>query len=443
MAERSLSLDAPHKPVPASGRDALVVLMTQAGVAVAGILSQSLLAYVLLPEGRGAYAVCVAFATLAGMSLAFSADLGAQFFSMTKRVGLSKCLTFGLGVSLAGSAAAGVAALPFINAGLGFFQQAEASAFLASLLLMPLAGCSFAAELQLAGLRRFAALALHLSVRAIVTVLCTIVLVWRLGLGVEGAILALCAGHAALLAGCLRDLGKNIGLKWEWASRQECRQMLGYGLRSHPARLGELLAPRVGILALGVLGGQTDVGLFAAVSAIMLQLHLIADSAGIALYPHTAAGGAQVAELVGRSLRLACLATAAALVVLLAVSTPLVRLLLSEAFLPAVPMMWILAPSILALSATTLLTTYFKGLNRPGLCSWATWSGLAANIAFCLALHPPLGAASAAWGLTAGMAVRTLFLSVAFHRHTRLSLRAVWMPKRADFAYFSARKYAV
>lgn len=443
MTERSLPLHRLHKPTPASGRDALIVFTTQAGVAAAGILSQSLLAYVLLPEGRGAYAVCVTFATLAGMSLALSADLGAQFFSMTKRIGLSKCLTFGLGASLAASAVAALAALPLINADLGFFQQAEASAFLASLLLMPLAGCSFAAELQLAGLRRFKALALHLSMRAIVTVLGTIALVWRLGLGVEGAILALCAGHAVLLAGCLWDLGKNIGLKWQWASGRECRQMLGYGLRGHPARLGELMAPRVGILVLGALGSRTDIGLFAAISAIMLQLRLIADSVGIALYPRTAEGGAQVAELVGRSLRLAGLATAAALALLLSVSTPLVQLLLSEAFLPAVPMMWILAPGILALSATTLLTTYFKGGNRPGLCSWASWSGLGVNMALCLALHPLLGAQSAAWGLCAGMAVYALFLSVAFHRHTRLSLRSVWMPKRGDFAYFFARKYAV
>ncbi len=438
-----MSLEASHKPAPTSGRDALVVFTTQAGVAAAGILSQSLLAYVLLPEGRGAYAVCVTFATLAGMSLSFSADIGAQFFAMTKRIDPSKCLALGLGACLAGSAAAGAAALPLISAGLGLFQQAPASAFLASLLLMPLACCSFAAELQLAGLRRFKALALHLSARAIVTVSSTVLLVWWLDQGVEGAILALCAGHATLLAGCLWDLGKNMGLQREWPSRQECRQMLGYGLRSHPTRLGNLLAPRIGILVLGVLGSQMDIGLFAAVSAIMLQLHLIADSAGIALYPRTANGGALVPKLVGRSLRLTWLATAAALAALLSVSTPLVRLLLSEAFLPAVPMMWILAPGVLALSVTTLLTTYFKGKNRPGLCSWASWSGLGVNIAFCLALHPLLGVQSAAWGLSAGMAVHTLFLSIAFHRHTRLSLSSVWMPQREDFSYFSVRNYAV
>ena len=219
--------------------------------------------------------------------------------------------------------------------------------------------------------------------------------------------------------------------------------MLGYGLRSHPTRLGDLMAPRIGVLVLGVLGGQADIGLFAAVIAIMLQLHLIADSAGIALYPRTANGEALAPKLVGRGLRLVGLATAAALAALLAVSTPLVRLLLSDAFLPAVPMMWILAPGVLALSATTLLTTYFKGQNRPGLCSWASWSGLGVNIACCLALHPLVGAESAAWGLTAGMVVRTLFLSVAFHRHTRLSLRSVWVPQREDFAYLSVRKYAV
>ena len=443
MAERSPAATPVRRPASGSGRDALIVFATQAGAAAVGILSQSLLAYFLLPAGRGAYAVCVTFATLAGMSLSFSADLGAQFFSMTKRIGSSKGLGLALAVSFAGCAAAALLALPLIGSGLAFFDKAEASAFLASLLLMPLACWSFAAELQLAGLRRFKALALHLSARALVTVLGVVLLVWRLGLGVEGAILALCAGHGVLLVGCVRHLRGNPGLKLERPSRQECRLVLGYGLRVHLSRLGGLLEPRIGILVLAVLGSQTDVGLFAAVSAIMLQLHLIADSLGIALYPRTAGGGAQAPELIGRGLRLACLATAAALAALLAVSAPLVRLLLSEAFLPAVPMLWILAPGILALAAANLLNAYFKGVDRPGVCSWASWCGLCANAAFCWALHPSLGMESAAWGLTIGLTVRALLLSVAFHRHTGLSLRSVWVPQRGDFAYLSARRYAI
>ena len=112
----------PAKPNPAGGRDAALVFATQAWVTVAGLICQSMLAYLLLPEGRGAYAVCVAFAHILGIFLTFGADQGAQFFSMTKQMSVAKCLLAALGLCLAGSALGMAAALPLIHSDLAFFQ---------------------------------------------------------------------------------------------------------------------------------------------------------------------------------------------------------------------------------------------------------------------------------------------------------------------------------
>lgn len=443
MIRNAASAKKAAKPSPTGGQDAALVFATQAWVTLAGLVCQSLLAYLLLPEGRGAYAVCVAFAHLLGISLTFSVDLGAQFFAMTKRMSVSKCLLPALGVCLAGSVLGMAAALPLIHSGLAFFQKASASAFLTSLALIPLTSCSFAAEMQLAGAKRFAAL-LHLTLaRSAVTVLFTLLLVWQLEWGVEGALLALCASHVVMFLGCFRDLRKNLALRFEAPSRSELMQILHYGLRVHLARLGNVMESRIGILALAILADREAVGLFAAVSAIMLHLHLIADSVGIALYPRTAGDADQAPELIGRCLRLACLATFGALALLLLASAPLVRLLLSEAFLPAVPMMWIMAPGILAIAAANLLATYFKSIDRPGVCSWASWAGLLANAAACFALHPALGMEGAAWALSLGLCVRTAWLGVAFHRHTGMALGAVWLLGRRDFAYGWAALRAV
>lgn len=425
----------PAKPSPTGGQDAALVFATQAWVTVAGLICQSMLAYLLLPEGRGAYAVCVAFAHILGIFLTFGADQGAQFFSMTKQMSVSKCLLAALGLSLVGSALGAAAALPLIHSGLAFFQKADPSAFLASLALIPLTACSFAAEMQLAGIKRFAALLRLTLARSAATVLGTLLLVWQFEMGVQGALLALCASHAVMLLGCFQDLRKNLRLGFEPPSWTELAQILHYGLRIHLTRLGNVLEKHIGILALAILADRLALGLFAAVSAIMLHLHLIADSVGIALYPRTVGDAAKAPQLIGRCLRLACLATAGTLALLLAVSAPLVRLLLSEAFLPAVPMMWIMAPGILAFAAANLLTTYFKGIDRPGICSWAAWAGLLVNAAACFALHPALGMESAAWALSLGLCVRTAWLGIAFHRRTDMALGAVWLPNREDFAY--------
>ena len=80
-------------------------------------------------------------------------------------------------------------------------------------------------------------------------------------------------------------------------------------------------------------------GLFAQASVIMLQLRMISNSVGNALLPRIAGRGRP--ELTARCLRFVCGVTLAALLALLASSTPLVRILLSEAFLPIVPLLWI------------------------------------------------------------------------------------------------------
>ncbi len=418
-----------------AGRDAAIVLATRVGVAVASIASQSLLAYLLLPAGRGAYAVCVTFAYLLGMLLSVSGDIGAQFLAMSGRASVSKGSALGVGICLVGSLVAIALAVPLIGGDFAFFAKAPASALYTSLALIPLSCCSFALEMQVAGLRRFAALAVYLSAQSLVVVVGVVAFVWWLDWGVEGGLVALCVGHVALLASCVWDLRKHAGLRLEMPSRRELAGALDYGLRVHLSRLGGVVEPRVGILALALLGSQGEVGMFAAVSAIMMHLHLLADSVSIALYPRIVAGGANAVGMIGRGLRVACGATALALAVLLPISKPLVAVLLSAAFVPAVPMMWIMAPGVLACAAAALFVSYFKGIDRPSVCSWATWAGLSANVVACAALYPLLGMVGVAWGFTIGLGVRTTCLMATFHRATGVSWRTLWTPARGDLVW--------
>ena len=175
--------------------------------------------------------------------------------------------------------------------------------------------------------------------------------------------------------------------------------MLGYGIRNHVSRVGNEIEWRAGIVVLAMLAGRADIGLFAAVSVIVMRLGAISDSVGAVLYPRLAASAVGHTEVLGRCLRLVGLATGSALLAVLALAEPLVQILLSKAFLAAVPLIWILAPGVLAGAASGMFFTYFQGTNRPGICSWAVWFGLTANIAALWTLYPVLGIASAAWAL--------------------------------------------
>ncbi len=427
-------------PNMAGGREVAVTFASRAGVYAVSILTQSLLAYILLPEGRGAYAVCVTFAFLLSVVFTFSIDRGAQYYAVAKQISLSQSLFLALAACLVGSAVAVAAALPLIHGNLAFFQKAPVHSFHLSLTLVPLISMSAAVELQLAGLRRFGPLAVFLPVQSLVVVLATVALVRQMGLGIDGALLALIAGHVFMTGACLWELRKHCGTAFELPSLSGCRRVLGYGLRYHVMRVGNEVEPRVGVFALGMLTGSADIGLFAAVSVLMLRLGLISSAVGIVLYPRVASGAIKQPEkLVGLNLRLVCLATGGALAVLPAISTPLIRVLLSEAFLPAAPLMWILAPGILAYAGAGMFITYFSGVNQPGVCSCAVWLGLTANIASFLALYPALGPAlgieAAAWAMTIGLIVRSAYLGIVFHRQTGATLRSIWLPRRADFAY--------
>ena len=111
--------------------------------------------------------------------------------------------------------------------------------------------------------------------------------------------------------------------------------------------------------------------------------------------------------------------TAAALILLLAFHIPLVRILLSAEFHPAVSLIRIIAPGILVFAGGNILTAYFRGISRPDICSWAVALGLVVNLVMVPLLYPKIGVEAAAWAMTAALFGRSALLSVAYCRMTR------------------------
>ena len=417
------------------GRETAWVFASKSLVYVAGVLIQSVLAYSLLPEGRGAYAVCVAFGYLLGVVAPLSVDRGSQFHAIAQRISVSRSVAAALGGCIVGSVAAAILAVPLINSELAFFQRADASSFALALALAPLCACSYAMELQLAGFRRFRTLAILFCTQSLATLAGVLLFVRGLKMGVNGAVLALIVSHILFFGISIRELRKRLGLGWELPSFADFRLVLSYGIRNHLSRVGNEIEWRAGVLVLAMLAGRADIGLFAAASVIATRLGAISDSVGTVLYPRLAGSAVDQTEVVGRCLRLVALATGSALLAMLALAEPLVQILLSKAFLAAVPLIWILAPGVLARAAAGMFFTYFQGANKPGICSWVVWFGLTANIAALWALYPALGIESAAWGFTIGSTVRVVSAAILFHAVTGARLRSIWLPRQGDFTY--------
>ena len=432
--------DALEVPATTGGQDVSVMLAALAGMAGLTLLIQGMLAYMLLPEGRGAYAVCIVFGTLLGLLLTPGAQQGTQYFVAARRISVSQGVSSALIISFAGGGLAAALAVPLIHSDLAFFHKAQTHTFLLSLALVPLTAISIALDHQLVALRRFRPLAVFSMLRVVANMLALLVLVWRLGLGVDGAVIAFAVGHCIMIAACLLYLRWHCGLAFQMPGRSNLALalalVLGYGLRFHVARVGAFIEPHVGVLILGLIASQAEIGLFSAVMALMLGFTLISNAMGNALFPRIA--GLERVEMVSLCLRVVCVSTAIPMLALLAVGVPLVRILLSEAFVPAVPLMWIVAPGILANALSGIFMTHFKGANMPQVCSRTVLLGLCVNVCTLLLLYPRFGVVAAAWAMTVGTVCRCLILSMVFQRTTRTALLAVWLPRRSDASFLWA-----
>ena len=436
------------------GQDVAAVLASRAALILLNIVTQGVLAHLLLPEGRGSYAVCVAFGTSLGLFCTPGAYEGAQQFVMMRRGSVSQAVASAASICLAGSAAGAALAFAAMQSDLGLFQKAQAQSFHLSLGIIPLLAFSTAVEHQLVGLRRFGRLAVFLVLRSTVGLVGALLLVQQLGLGVDGALAAFAAGHALMIVLCLGDLRRNCGLAAALPKRTSLTFVLGYGLKFHLARIRFDLGPHVGTMVLGLRASSAEIGLFAVASALMFGFTVISNSVGHALLPRLAARasseGSAPAEdvqrmqaLVAQCLRLVFVVTAAAVLAVLLVSTPLIRVLFSPAFLAAGPLLWLLAPGILANACCGIFVTHFKAVNLPLLCSRSLWLGWCVELGALVALYPVIGIAAAPLSVTLGGVCSLVILASAFQRRTALNWRDILLPRRDDAAFLRSASIAV
>ncbi len=423
------------EPQTRGRQEVLILLVARALLMGLGVLHQGLLAYMLLPEGRGAYAVCLLFGTLLWVLFTPGGGRGPQYFVMARQISLSQGVSIALTISLAGGGIAVACGIPLVLSGLSLFRNADSQLFFLALALIPLISFSDAMALILNGLRRFARLAVFFLVRSVVAVAALVMLTWGFDLGVGGAIIALFLSNLVFITACIWDLARNCGLVWEWPARSGVTRSLGYGLRHHVVKIGAIADERLGSLLLGLTSSRADIGFFSAGSAMMARMLELPYSISTAVQPRIAASDAGLPELTAFCARLGWWITGATLVVLLAISEPLVRIILSDAFSPVVSLMWILAIGIAVYSGADLFTAYFRGVNRPEICSWAVSLGLAVNVVSFFALFPLMGLEAAAWAMTAGLVTRGVFLIVAFCRATGMGLVATCAPRSRDIAY--------
>lgn len=415
-----------------SSQDAVVIFITKVWLVAAGVVNQALLAWFLAPDGRGAYAVCMIFGTSLSLFFTLASDRAAQYFIMSKRQTLSEGAAVALAFAFLGSLTAVVVGYALIESGLSYFEKADRSDFLLALVLIPLTAFEFALNMQLSGLRRFLALGFISVLRTALNMALFVLFIWVLDLGVTGGLISLAIGLLIAVLASLFVLIRWCGLRFALPKWEHSLSVLTYGIRYYLARLGPGLDRNLSIIFLGLLASQEQIGLFAAAVGMMFRVHVFSQSIEPAIVPRIAESGESRAPLAEQAARVSGLLTFGAVGLVVLFSYPIVRIILSPAFLPAVPLIWILGIGAVIYGYSKVLMAYLRATNRPGAVSWVIASSLAVNGVAIFALYPVLGVSAAAWSITLAMLARTVLI-LAFYKHAtgRGPLKAI-MPRWDD-----------
>jgi len=125
------------------------------------------------------------------------------------------------------------------------------------------------------------------------------------------------------------------------------------------------------------------------------------------------------------------LTVACALVVYL-LCAPLVRILYSSAYLPAVVPLQVLLIGMVALSVTDVVAMDFTGRGRPGVNTTISGLTLVLNVVACLVLVPAYGTLGAAWATALVYTVQAVVFVAYYVRVSGKRPLDVLVLQRAD-----------
>lgn len=400
------------------------------------VAGQSCLAWTLGPAGRGSYAVCVLYATMLTLIFVLGCDIANTYLVASKKMTLSEGVVqtglYGIG----GSALAIATGVFLMRYDWQIFQQAERHNFYIALFSIPIGVFSTSYVQLLTAVKRFRAYAILHVANALFHLLFMLLFILVCKLGVTGAILSNTATSALSVVMALVYFKKQFHIQWAGPTLAHIKEMLNYGLRYYFGKLSNEVNFQVGAIVLAFFATKEDIGLFSIASMLTTRVMLIPDSLILVLLSRVAPDKKGRYELVAKSVRLTLLICGVILLGVVIVVSPLVRLLFSSEFLPAVPLVRILAVGVLMRSASKLFVPFFLGINKPGTSSMSVAAGALTNIALLWLLFPLLGLVSASIAMAVSYIVTSVILLIAFSKQTQTDITRVFRYRRTDFDEF-------
>lgn len=394
---------------------------------------QSCLAWFLLPEGRGSYAVCLTFATLLSIAFSFGCDTATVYFVAKKRISLSEGVLYTFIFGLAASFAAVGVGYILLQTPLAFTTKASPAAFHLALVIIPTTLlCEIFLQI-LTSLGRFRVYASFFVIRVLSRFILMLICVAWLSQGVKGALFACVLSDASITLLILGYYVVRCGVVWVKPRLREMREMFFYGARYYLGRLSNTVNVQLGTVILAFFAPENEIGVFALACVMTFQVDMIPSSIVATLVPRVSDDQAGRKVLVAQCARVAFLVCGALSLTLALLATPIIRIAFSPAFLPAVNIVRILVIGMLARSGCKVFVPYLLATNHPATASLAVAVGMFVNLTLMALLLPVFGLHGAAISVTVNYLISSAILVVAFSHFSGMSIREISAFKRSDF----------
>jgi O-antigen/teichoic acid export membrane protein len=406
----------------------ILLLLTGIGVEVC-------LAWFLKPAGRGSYAVCIIFAGVLQILFAAGCNVTSVYFVASKRMTLSEGVTQTLLYGGISATLAVVAGILIMNSGLSYFDGADAKAFWMALALIPTGLFSTAFLQLLTAVHDFRGFAIVCVVQGISLFLLVLVFVGVLSWGMHGALLANILRNCLVMLVAVLCLCQRHSLSWHRPSLKGLCDMYHYGLRYHAGQIASNVNVQAGTMVLAMFATTAEVGLLAVASQLMTKgVMVIPETMMTVLLPKAAEDETGRPLLVARCARLTGVICGILLLSIVVFATPMVRLLFSPSFLPAVPLVQILAVGTFVRCICKVFTPYLQGRNHPGVESLGVVLGVTVNILVLWLLLPVIGLPAAALGMTLSYITSSIVVTLGFMRYSNLGSRRIFRLTQSDWA---------
>ena len=242
---------------------------------------------------------------------------------------------------------------------------------------------------------------------------------------------------AVLVQARLWPLRRSVRETWVFP-REPIAMLLRYGLQLYPTLILAFLGYRLDVFIINSILTKADVGAYTIAVSVAEIVWFIPNAVGIVLFPIIARMSAREAnELTPLVLRQVMALTAAAVLGLFAIRRQLMIVVFGEtAGLPAIPVLALLLPGVLAFSALKTVWQDLCGRGRPLLASLSMLVVVGLDVGLNCLLTPRLGVRGAAISASTAYFCGTLAALWWYRRYTRLSWSDLLMPTARDIELY-------